>query len=188
METLTKLLFEQPYLQGASMLIAVLVAGVGWWRARFEPDSAKRWALAVVILAILAAAGQIAARLVTTDRERIAALFQQAAVAVEKADVPTLLAMTDDSLDAQGLNKQQFTRWLEGLFRRVQIRKPVIKDLQITFGPPGSATAVVSGVATIQMEGYSQIASSTWKVELDKIAGQWKVVALEPQEPFRHLP
>jgi hypothetical protein len=188
METLTRLLFEQSYLQGAFMLIAVLVAGVGWWRARFEPASAKRWALAAVILAILAVAGQITAKLVTTDRERIEALFQQAAVAVEKADVPALLAMTDESLDAQGLNKQQFARYLEGLFRRVQIRKPTIQDLQVTFGPSDTATALVSGVATVQVEGYSQIASSTWKVDLDKIAGQWKVVALEPREPFRHLP
>jgi hypothetical protein len=188
MESLTRLLFEQPYLQGAFMLIAVLVAGVGWWRARFEPGSAKRWALAVVILAILAVVGQITAGLVTTDHERIAALFEQAAVAVEKADVSALLAMTDEGLDAQGLNKQQFTRWLGGLFRRVQFRKPAIQDLQVSFGPSGSATAIVSGVATIEVQGYSQIASSTWKVDLEKIAGQWKIVALEPREPFRHLP
>lgn len=188
METLARLLFEQPYLQGVFMLIAVLVAGVGWWRARFEPESAKRWALAAVILVILGVAGQITARLVTTDRERIAGLFEQAAVAVEKADVPTLLAMTDEGLDVQGLDQQQFARWLEGLFRRVQIRKPAIQDLQVTFRQPDSATAIVSGVATIDMQGYSHIATGTWKVDLAKIAGQWKVVALEPREPFRHLP
>lgn len=188
METLTRMLFEQPYLQGTLFGIALVVALAGWWWARYEPSSAKRWALATVIIAILGVAGQITASLVTTDRERIEAMLQQAAVCLENADAPPILAMTDESLNAQGLRKPQFASWLEELFRRVRIHSPSIQKLEVTFESPSAATAIVSGIATIEMQGYRQIASDTWKFDFDKIAGQWKIVALAPQEGNRRLP
>ena len=188
METITQLLFEKPYVQGTFFAIALLVALIGWWWARYEPTSAQRWALATVIIAILGVAGQITASLVTTDRERIEMMLQQAAVSLENADAPTILAMTDDSLDAQGLRKPQFAEWLRGVFRRVKIDSPRIQKLQVTFESPGAATAIVSGIATVEMQGYRQITSSTWKFDLDKIAGQWKIVSLESQDGGRRLP
>ncbi len=188
MEPLTRLLFEQPYLQGILMGVALVVTLAGWWWARYEPTSAKRWALAAVILAVLATTGQITASLVTTDREQIEVILQHMAVAVEKADSSAILAMTDENVEAQGLRKEQFARWLEGLFQRVRIHTPSIQKLRITFPNRDAATAMVTGIATIETRGYKQIASATYKFEFDRIAGQWKIVQLEPQEGSGGLP
>jgi ketosteroid isomerase-like protein len=188
MEFMTRLLFERPYLQGALMGIAILVTLIGWWRFRYEPDIAKRWGLAALILAILAAAGQITASLVTTDRERIEALLEKAREAVGRGDAQALVAMTDESLVAEGRNRQEFARWLEDTFRQMKILKPSIQDMQITFQAPDAATAVVSGMATVQAEGFSYPASGTWKFELGRFGQTWKIVTLEPVEAPRRFP
>jgi hypothetical protein len=188
MDTLTRLLFEQPYLQGAVMALALLVSLAGWWWARYEPGSAKRWALAAAIVTVLGVAGQFAASLVTTDRERIEMMLEQARDAVEHGDARAIMAMTDESLAAQGRNREEFTRWLEDLFQRVKIHSPDIRRLQITFDNKDAATAIVSGIATVETREYKQIATATYKFEFDRIAGQWKIVTIEPQENASRLP
>ena len=188
METITRLLFEQPYLQGAVMGLALLVALAGWWWARYERANAKRWALAAAIIAVLGVTGQFVASLVTTDRERIETMLEQARVAVEQGDARAMVAMMDGSLAAQGRNREEFTRWLDDLFRRVKIHSPNIQRLQITFDNKDAATAIVSGIATVETQGYKQIATATYKFEFDRIAGQWKIVAIDPQENAGRLP
>lgn len=188
METITRLLFERPGLQGVLAGAALLVTLAGWWWARYEPAAAKRWALGAAIVAALGIAGQFAANLVTTDRERIEGVLEQARAAVERGDAPALVAMTDKSLIAEGRDREQFTRWLEGLFRQVKIRTPRIQRMRITFENDGAATVVVSGVATIETQGYKQVATATYKLELDRIDGHWKIVSLEPQESPGRLP
>jgi hypothetical protein len=188
MEALTRLLFEQPYLQGAVMALSLLVALAGWWLARYEPANAKRWALAAAIIAVLSVAGQFTASLVTTDRERIETMLEQARFAVERGDARAIVAMTDESLAAQGRNREEITRWLEDLFQRVKIHSPDIRPLQITFDNKDAATAIISGIATVETREYKQIATATYKFEFDRIAGQWKIVAIDPQENASRLP
>lgn len=188
METFTSLLFERPYLQGTVMGTALLVAMAGWWWARYEPASAKRWALATLILAVLGVAGQITASLVTTDRERIEAMLEQAARAVERGDAAAILAMTDEGLVAQGQTREEFARWLEGVFRRVRFHSTSIQRMQVTFAGRDEATAIVSGVATIETEGFSGIATGTYTLEFGRIGGAWKIVAIKEQENPRGLP
>jgi hypothetical protein len=91
-------------------------------------------------------------------------------------------------MEAEGRTQEQFAGWLEGLFQRVKIHTPKIQRLQITFDSKDAATAVVSGIATIEMQGYKQIASATYRFEFDRIAGTWKIVSLEPQENVGQLP
>lgn len=133
-------------------------------------------------------AGQITAALVTTDRERIEAMLEQARLAVERGDAKALVAMTDPGLTAEGRNREEFTRWLEDLFRQVKFRGPSIQRLRITFENKDAATAIVSGITTVETQGYKQIAAATYKLEFDRIAGVWKIVAIEPQEDNRRLP
>jgi hypothetical protein len=133
-------------------------------------------------------AGQITASLVITDRERIEAMFEQIAEAVETGDAPAILAMTDERLEAQGLRKAQFAEWLNDVFERVHIRTPRIQRMDITFESSSTATAMVSGIATVESQGQRQVVAGGWKVDLDKIDGRWIIVAMEPQEDRRRAP
>ncbi len=189
MEPITRLLFEQPYLQGLIVGLALLVAVAGWWWARFDPPAAKRWGMATLIILVLGAVGQVTARYVTTDRERIRGVFEQVRAAVANEDVAGLLAVTDQSLVADGRDRDQFERWLDGLFKRVTIEDPKIRKAEITLSGSESARATIAGLATIEVEGFKRPVAATWQFDLVKQGSDtWKIVTLKPVESADLIP
>lgn len=188
MEPLERFLFEQPYLQAGIGTAAFLVALAGWWWARREGTDSRPWTYALAIVAALTIACEATQWAVVTDREQITAQLDRAAVSLEKGDVKTLIGLTDESLIADGRTQEQFANWLEGTLRDTKVRHPSIQRLDINLSSRDEAVANVHAIATIESSAYAGIVSGTWKIEFNRIAGQWKIVELEPVEGASRLP
>ena len=71
MEAITRILFEQPYVQAMIAAAALAVALAGWRWTRREGSNSRPWAYAIVIILAAAIAGQFIQWAVVTDREQI---------------------------------------------------------------------------------------------------------------------
>ncbi len=164
------------------------MALAGWWWAKRDGTNARPWAYAIVIIAMLTAACEVTQWAVVTDREQIRSQLDRACLAVDNADVDTLLSLTDESLVAEGRTQKQFARWLEGTLQRTKIRSASIQRLDVQFPSRDVAEAMVTGIATVESSVYGGIVSGTWKIVFSRIDGRWKIVSLQEAPRTQRFP
>lgn len=182
MEPLKQLLFEQPYVQLAIEAAALLVALAGWWWARREGSPARSWGWALLAILAGSIAGQALQWAIVTDRERIRGMMDQIAVAVEQEDIRTLTGMVDPSLVWDGRTADEWREWLAGVFRQADIHTPRVSRFEVEFPTPNTAIATVTGIATVQTQGFRQMVTGAWQIDLQRIDGQWKITAGEAMD------
>lgn len=179
-----RFLFENPWpLIGALVLAGAVAFAILNRKGRVTP------ALAGVVAAVILSAGVwLAARAVTTDRERVRDLTVALVNATARVDESTLAAMladdlslylkvgamtTDTSMD-RAATLQQVRRSLGGLYK--------LKDWRITSNDitTGGAQASSRLSVSVTTEAYAIPHRSTWRVDWRRDAnGTWRVFAIE---------
>ncbi|MCC6229507.1 MAG: hypothetical protein IT432_09790 [Phycisphaerales bacterium] len=179
-----RFLFENPWpLIGALVLAGAVAFAILNRKGRVTP------ALAGVVAAVILSAGVwLAARAVTTDRERVRDLTVALVNATARVDESTLAAMladdlslylkvgamtTDTSMD-RAATLQQVRRSLGGLYK--------LKDWRITSNDitTGGAQASSRLSVSVTTEAYAIPHRSTWRVDWRRDAnGAWRVFAIE---------
>ncbi|MCC6968607.1 MAG: hypothetical protein IT434_00135 [Phycisphaerales bacterium] len=179
-----RFLFENPWpLIGALVLAGAIGFTLLNRKGRITP------ALASIAAALVLSAGVwLAARLVTTDRERVRGLTVALVDATAKVDESTLGSMladdltlylkvgaitTDNSMDRTA-TLQQVRRSLGGLYKLKNWR--VISNDITTSGTQASSRLSVS----VTTEAYAIPHRSTWRVDWRREPdGRWRVFAIE---------
>jgi hypothetical protein len=188
---LAGLMDGQPWLISAILL---LLGGSIWFMLRNQ-GKPRPGALALLILALLAIGLQVAAMLVTTDRERLTAATEElvrSTATAQTGAVERLLAsdvrliaerdrLGPFAISSSGWDKDeilaQVNRTLGGAYRLKEYA--ILQTQAEQRGPTSGRTQVRVRVVP---EAYPAPTLSWWRIEWRKESGDWKAVLIQPLE------
>lgn len=178
------LLFEQPWIFMAVSLLAGLIASV-WMKRKGQPGKG------IVLLlcgAMLAGGFFSLAKIVVTERERVAWRMRELLQATASADTPALAALLDPAARMNyfkapgGLDKAGILEAVNAdLGHTYRLKDWSIQELQIA---PTSANS--TGAMSTQMrvrvtpEAWNFPHTSWWSVDWKKDGTTWRVIRIRP--------
>jgi hypothetical protein len=185
METLQRVLFEDPWWALIVLAAMETVLAAAWYRRR---TGRLAWALAVPPLAGLAV--WLTAQLVTTDREQIAMALRAVADGAVAGDAGTVGEYLDGTVRSPApagatYGRNDLIARARQALRLWPVRSVSLSSIETQVAGTGAATALSTRIVFADQAGLlaGQALEVTWRLQWTKRAEGWRIVYVEPVQP-----